>query len=196
MSSRVDGIAAASVGTGVLLLWSAVQNRTITSTLQDIVRGQKPTPGPPQQLVTSPTSSPTSSPTASQPFSGAISGANASIAVGPLKTYATALLAAHGWPGQFGSFNAIVMSESDWNPHIKNPSSGAYGIAQALGHGNANTAGSESNMYGGYGLSDTAARQANSGNGYVQLQWMVNYIASRYGSPDAAWAYHQANNSY
>lgn len=117
---------------------------------------------------------------------------------GPVQTQARAVLGQHGWtsPAQWAAFVNVVMAESGWNPRIANQSSGALGIAQALGHGNANTAGSLGNEYGGYGLSDAQAREANSGNAYYQLVWMANYIASRYGTPEAAWAYHQAHNSY
>jgi len=117
---------------------------------------------------------------------------------GPIQQYARKLMAQHGFTGaqEWGDFVKLVMSESGWNPHIKNPSSGAYGIAQALGHGNSNTQGTESNNYGGWGLTDQQARAANSGNAYWQLVWMMNYIKQKYGTPSAAWAFHVANNSY
>jgi hypothetical protein len=38
--------ALAALGTGVVLTWSAIQNQKITVTLQDIVSGKKPQPGP------------------------------------------------------------------------------------------------------------------------------------------------------
>jgi hypothetical protein len=118
-------------------------------------------------------------------------------AKGPLQKYAQSLLAKYGWSNQWGAFQSIVNAESGWNPSIQNTQgSGAYGIAQALGHGTAATRGSQSDAYGGYGLTDSQAKQANSGNGYMQLLWMMNYIRSRYGSPDAAWQYHLAHNSY
>lgn len=116
---------------------------------------------------------------------------------GSLVQYARKLLVQNGWSTQFAAFNSLAMSESGWNPHIKNPSTKAYGIAQALGHGKgAATQGTESNNYGGFGLTDKQAKEANSGNGFWQLVWMMNYIKDRYGNPEGAWAYHQAHNSY
>jgi hypothetical protein len=116
---------------------------------------------------------------------------------GPLQAYAKKLLGVFGWSGQWSAFSSIVNAESGWNPSIQNTQgSGAYGIAQALGHGTAADQGSQSDAYGGYGLSTAQAKKANSGDGYLQLLWMMNYIKSRYGDPNAAWAYHLAHNSY
>lgn len=118
---------------------------------------------------------------------------------GPVKQYARKLMAQHSWTGasEWAAFVKIVVAESGWNPKIKNPSSGAFGIAQAYNHGQGSaTQGTLSNMYGGYGLSDKQAKAANSGNPYWQLVWMMNYIDQTYGDPIAAWKYHQAHNSY
>lgn len=123
-------------------------------------------------------------------------GAGAVPQSGAIQTYARNLLAKYGWSGQWDSFNNIVNSESGWNPLAANPSSGAYGIAQALGHGDAATQGTNSDMYGGYGLTDAQAKAANSGDPYTQILWMMNYIQDRYGSPNAAWQYHVVNNAY
>lgn len=87
-------------------------------------------------------------------------------ASGPLQSYARALLAAYGWANQWAAFNDIVMRESGWNPLISNPSSGAYGIPQAL----------------------PASKMASAGadwrtNGFTQLRWMMGYIRQRWGNP-------------
>ncbi len=103
-----------------------------------------------------------------------------------------------GWGGgaQYNSLTHLIAQESGGNPQAKNKTSGALGIAQALGKGNANTAGSLGNEYGGYGLTDAQARKANSGDAYYQLVWMMHYIQARYGSPDAAWAHEQSYGWY
>jgi len=98
---------------------------------------------------------------------------------GSLQTYAKQLLAKYGWSGQWNSFNALEMSEAGWNVSATNPSSGAYGLPQAL----------------------PASKLASAGadwrtNGDTQLNWMMDYIKGRYGSPDAAWSFHQKNNWY
>ena len=89
---------------------------------------------------------------------------------GPLQAYARALLKARGWGDQWGAFNALVMGESGWRVNATNPSSGAYGIPQAL----------------------PASKMASAGadwrtSGYTQLRWMMGYIASVYGNPMAAY---------
>lgn len=91
-------------------------------------------------------------------------------ASGPLQQFARKLLAAYGWSNQWTQFNDVVMRESGWNVHATNPSSGAYGIPQAL----------------------PASKMASAGSdwmtsGYTQLRWMMAYIKSVYGSPAGAW---------
>jgi cell wall-associated NlpC family hydrolase len=96
-----------------------------------------------------------------------------------LQAYAKQLLSQYGWGDQWNSFNALVMSESSWDVHAKNSSSGAYGLAQAL----------PASKYGSAG-SDWQS------NGDTQLQWMMGYIKERYTNPNNAWSFHQKNNWY
>jgi hypothetical protein len=81
----------------------------------------------------------------------------------------------HGWgSGEWPSLRALWTQESGWNANAVNPTSGAYGIPQALGHGHP------------YNLGDPRA----------QIKWGLNYIAERYGSPSAAEAHERAFNWY
>lgn len=117
------------------------------------------------------------------------------------KAFAMALMLRHGWGlgQQWTDFQDIEMHEAGWNPYARNPVTGAFGIAQALGHGNANTAAaSGENNYGGFNTSDAICRAANGGNGYAQLIWMMNYIQIVYGSPARAWGqyYSSGQGSY
>ena len=87
--------------------------------------------------------------------------------------------------------------ESGWNNLAQNPGSGAFGIAQALGHGTAGTAGKYGNEYGAnYGLTTAEAIAANNGSALPQIQWGINYIADTYGSPEAAWAHEESAGWY
>jgi cell wall-associated NlpC family hydrolase len=113
------------------------------------------------------------SPTGSTPTS------NGNNSKSALQSYAKALLAKYGWGGQWGSFNALEMSEAGWDYKATNPTSGAYGLAQALPAGKYASAGSDWRT-----------------NGDTQLAWMMDYIKGRYGSPDSAWSFHQKNNWY
>jgi cell wall-associated NlpC family hydrolase len=96
-----------------------------------------------------------------------------------LKELAFTLLAQYGWANQWPSFNSLENREAGWSMTARNPSSGAYGLAQFI------NGPSEYFQYGG---------DPNTALG--QLTAMDNYIASRYGSPNAAWAHEVAHNWY
>ncbi|MFF8670958.1 transglycosylase SLT domain-containing protein [Streptomyces sp. NPDC015242] len=81
--------------------------------------------------------------------------------------------------GQFQCFSNIVDHESDWNYKAVNPSSGAYGLFQAL-------PGSKMSSVG-------ADWQTNPA---TQIKWGLNYMNDRYGSPCDAWSFWQANHWY
>jgi hypothetical protein len=84
------------------------------------------------------------------------------------QAYAASVLGGFGWgQDQMPDLIRLWNEESGWNDNAVNKSSGAYGIPQALGHGHP------------YNLGDYAA----------QIQWGLNYIKGRYGSPNAAWAF-------
>lgn len=78
----------------------------------------------------------------------------------------------------FSSINYIVTHESGWNPHATNPSSGAYGLPQAL----------------------PASKLAAAGrdwrnNPITQLKWMKSYV-SRYGGGPGAAAFWRSHHWY
>ncbi|MFC3575890.1 transglycosylase SLT domain-containing protein [Streptomyces yaanensis] len=80
---------------------------------------------------------------------------------------------------QFQCFSTIVNHESTWNYRATNPSSGAYGLVQAL----------------------PASKMASAGadwqtNPATQIKWGLNYMNVRYGSPCGAWSYWQVHHSY
>ncbi|MGH3273897.1 MAG: phage tail tape measure protein, partial [Streptosporangiaceae bacterium] len=90
------------------------------------------------------------------------------------------MAAAMGWTGaQFNALNKLWTQESGWNSRAKNPSSGAYGIPQALPASKMGSAGAD-------WLTNAA----------TQIKWGLGYIAQRYGSPLAAWAHETAYNWY
>lgn len=96
------------------------------------------------------------------------------------KNYAAARLSAFGWgPDQFQCLVQLWTKESDWLTTATNPSSGAYGIAQAL----------------------PAGKYASAGSDWLtsyrtQIEWGLGYIANRYGSPCGAWSHEVAMNWY
>lgn len=126
-------------------------------------------------------------------------GYQGSLPAGSAQNTARLLLSKYGWQAaQMGSLVKLWTQESGWSSSARNPSSGAYGVAQALGHGEANTAAPDgTNEYGAqYGLTAAEAQQANAGSARWQIEWGLGYIQSRYGSPDAAWAHEQSFNWY
>lgn len=80
---------------------------------------------------------------------------------------------------QFPAFDAIITRESGWNVFAINPSSGAYGLGQAL----------------------PAFKMYTHGwdwpfNPLTQIRWTYDYMVQRYGGPDQAWDFWQRNHWY
>jgi hypothetical protein len=75
---------------------------------------------------------------------------------------------------QFPCLDKLWKKESGWNHKAENPSSGAYGIAQALPPDKMESAGSDWET-----------------NPATQIEWGLSYIKGRYGSPCDAWAHSQ-----
>lgn len=99
--------------------------------------------------------------------------------------------ATFGWGSgqQFACLTNLLLRESGGgNPKDVNPSSGAYGAAQSLGHGGCGGSDCGRDEYCGNGLSAAQTKQANCGNLWYQIIWMCGYIKARYGTPCAAWA--------
>lgn len=80
---------------------------------------------------------------------------------------------------QMSCLDSLWTKESGWNHRAQNPSSGAYGIPQAL-------PGSKMASHGDDWQTNPA----------TQIRWGLSYISSRYGTPCAAWQFSQANGWY
>ncbi len=97
------------------------------------------------------------------------SGGPASGAVRALQQYAASLFHFYGWGGnQLPPLIALWNGESGWNPRARNPSSGAFGIPQALPPGK-------------------MGALAASGNAAAQIRWGEGYIHQVYGTPANAY---------
>ncbi|MFJ9948733.1 transglycosylase SLT domain-containing protein [Kitasatospora sp. NPDC091207] len=81
--------------------------------------------------------------------------------------------------GQLASFKQIIAHESSWNVTATNPSSGAYGLAQALPGSKMATHGADWKT-----------------NPSTQIKWALDYMNGRYGSPNGAWAFWQTHHWY
>lgn len=186
--SRIDGVALATIGAGSLLLYAAVKGKSVLSTLQGVVQGKSPaTATAANQIEATAAASAGGSGIASQEVqTGSLpAGGSSSVNEG----IGRLLAAKYGWAtGQ--NWQALNYGwgtlESGWNDKATNPGSGAFGIAQALGHGNASTQGTLSNAYGPVGsmsFSNSLYVAANSGNASAQIEWGLKYIEDSYGSP-------------
>jgi hypothetical protein len=87
---------------------------------------------------------------------------------------------AMGWESQWGAWDELGNRESGWDRFAKNPSSGAYGIPQAL---------PESKL-------PPEGQSSGGSNAGPQVAWMASYIKDRYGDPQGALSFHDANNWY
>jgi len=104
----------------------------------------------------------------------------ASAPSGSPQQIAEQLLRDFGWSsGQFSCLQPLWAHESGWNTYAQNPSSGAYGIPQAL-------PGSKMASAGGDWQSNPA----------TQIRWGLSYIQGNYGSPCGAWAHEQTDGWY
>jgi hypothetical protein len=93
---------------------------------------------------------------------------------------AMAMLASFGWSAsQFSCLSALWDRESGWNPYAANPSSGAYGIPQAL-------PGSKMAAAGPDWQTDAA----------TQIRWGLGYIKASYGSPCGALGHEESSGWY
>ncbi|MEH1097620.1 lytic transglycosylase domain-containing protein [Micromonospora sp. CPCC 205561] len=80
---------------------------------------------------------------------------------------------------QFPCLNKLWDKESGWNHKAQNPSSGAYGIPQALP---------------GSKMGSVADDWRT--NPTTQIKWGLGYIEGRYGTPCSAWAKSQSSGWY
>jgi hypothetical protein len=104
----------------------------------------------------------------------------ASAPSGSPQQIAEQMLSQFGWSsGQFSCLQPLWALESGWNVYASNPSSGAYGIPQAL-------PGSKMASAGPDWQSDAA----------TQIRWGLTYIQGTYGSPCAAWSHEEADGWY
>jgi hypothetical protein len=184
----MDFVGIGAVAAGSVFTYAGVKGYSVPQAIQYIVQGKSPTTLPQAAAIDTPQGGGSSAGGAAAPVAGG----------GSAQKILQQTAAQFGWGSgaQWQALQHIETHEAGFNPKAKNPSSGAFGLAQAYGHGTANTKGTLANEYGGFGLTDAQAQQANSGDAATQALWMMNYIKARYGDPVKAWAFWQAHHSY
>ena len=204
----VSGLGVAYTVSGFVLLWSGVSNRSVKDTLTSFLHGSvaapEPTGAPTIGISTSGSTAanPGNQTTATDTQIGTASGGTAVTAstVTGIENYGLARMvaASYGWASgnDWAALTEVINRESGGNPNAMNPS-GAYGIAQALGHAGPGDAGTvSSTAYGGYGVPAATCKGANSGNATDQLIWMCAYIKETYGDPAGAWNSEETRGYY
>jgi len=167
------GLAILVAASGVLLVYSGINNEGIFASIDDLIHGNAPTAG----VNTIESSSATST--------GGVEGASDITSSGNASGGSDAanealgqqMAAAYGWGSgsEWTALNNIVMAESGWNADAANPTSDARGIAQ-------NINGWSSNY--------------QEGNAPQQIAWLLQYIQQRYNDPITAWNFHLAHGWY
>lgn len=103
-------------------------------------------------------------------------GVHDAVSTGTTKARVRAVAMGRGWGigQQWRDLSALIQQESSWDKNAANPTTSARGLFQKM-----------TSIHGP--LESTVEGQAG---------WGLNYIADRYGTPSAAWAFHKRNNWY
>jgi hypothetical protein len=102
------------------------------------------------------------------------------VASGSPQQIAMSMLSTYGWSqSQFSCLDQLWERESGWNPAADNPTSGAFGIPQALPGSKMATAGADWQT-----------------NPATQIKWGLGYIQATYGSPCGAWSHEESAGWY
>jgi hypothetical protein len=160
-------------GGGALLIWSGLKGKSWSTVFRDLISGQSPQAALTAYPVTGSATGPGGTSSAPGPVGG---NAAKNRAIGRV------LAAPYGWStgAQWAALDEIWGTlESGWNNHARNPTSGAYGIPQAL---------PPSKMGA---LANPPISSASA-----QIAWGLRYIKQRYGNPVNALAFHRANGWY
>jgi hypothetical protein len=154
---------------------------------RDLDRSHPPTPTPSVSPSPAASASPSPTPSAAAPSPSRPAPATTKPAVpagcsqySGNQLIACQLLPSYGFAtSEMAALVPMWTKESNWSTSARNPSSGAYGIPQALP---------------GDKMGTVAADWRT--NPATQIKWGLGYIKDRYGTPSAAWSFWQAHGWY
>ena len=176
MAKSVDMTGVAASLFGGILIYGGIKGYAFTSIVANLVTGKPITTG---LSVANPLT------TGSQNAPVTDSNGAGPVPVGGNQSIAQQLASQmYGWEGaDWTALQELWNRESSFDNHAKNPTSGAYGIPQALP----------------YTKMPKAAWPESAGGSSdptAQITWGLEYIKSRYGNPQIAWAHETANSWY
>lgn len=197
MASGVNGKTIAVVTGGGVLMYAGIKGLKISTVTRSLLQGNDPTKlaADNQVIDYGNVGDTTTSKQKAQAYVRKVLGegkGRAPIVAGAPGTSAAQnqnlariLAAPYGWTGgkEWSDLIALWNQESGWSTTASNPSSGAYGIPQALP----------------YNKMPKAAWPESAGghsSATAQITWGLRYIKERYGSPSNAWAHEQSVGWY
>ncbi|MFI9275668.1 LysM peptidoglycan-binding domain-containing protein [Kitasatospora sp. NPDC052896] len=161
------------------------QQLTLTGSLptsgaqQQAPTAAKPAPQPSTAPAASTQDASQSTTVANAPTGGQVTAVPVAAPVANTPASLQALAATIVPADQLASFDQIITHESGWNVTATNPSSGAYGLPQALPGSKMASAGADWQT-----------------NPATQMRWALQYMNTTYGSPNDAWAFWQIHHAY
>lgn len=175
----VDGVGLTVTVIGGALIYGGLKGYSALQLVGNLITGK---PATTNLSVTNALALPTAAPSTAD-----VTDSNGVGAVPPGGNQGLALQLAssmYGWEGvEWTALQKLWNRESNFNNHAKNPSSGAYGIPQAL-------------PYTKMPKAAWPESAGGSSDAATQIKWGLTYIKGRYGKPSAAWAHETANSWY
>lgn len=175
----VNGLAVATAGAGLLFAWSGITGAHVTTSLRSVLAGQQPKAGNALPIATPGANSTSAAPAAAGDTSAHSASAATNQAIGRL------LAAPYGWSSgpEWDALLSLWNRESGWDNTAQNPSSGAYGVPQAL-------------PYTKMPKSAWPPSAGGSASATAQISWGLGYIKATYQTPSGAWAHEQSAGWY
>lgn len=174
----VKGVYLIAASGGAILLWSGVKGHMWSQTLRNVISGQ---PVGNENLPITTSSAAYTTADQQQAQSRFLPDLGKGGTVAKNKAIGLALATAYGWGSgaQWDALDWIWTEESGWDNHADNPTSGAYGIPQALPRTKMGT---------------LACPPMSSAS--AQIAWGLKYIKQTYGDPVNAKAFHLSHGWY